>query len=58
MKICVHPLRCDADPHNLNNPNSILQTRERTTSLLKDKDPESLWYNYGIVPDFEVRTSS
>jgi hypothetical protein len=23
--------------------------------LLQEEDPDSLWYNHGIIPDFEVR---
>ena len=46
--------RCDADPNDLDNPNATLRTREQATTLLRDLDPESLWYKHGIVPDFQV----
>ena len=26
--------------------------RERTVALLSNEDPEMLWYDYGIIPDF------
>lgn len=50
-------IRCDADPKDLDNPNANLRTREQTATLLKDEDPESLWYDHGIVPDFQVPLS-
>ena len=28
--------------------------RERTVALLSNEDPETLWYDYGIIPDFTV----
>jgi hypothetical protein len=46
--------RCDADPADLDNPNASLRTREKTAALLEADDPETLWYNYGIVPDLVV----
>src|SRR5579872_834049 len=30
------------------------RTRERTSALRASETPETLWYDYGIVPDFEV----
>ena len=46
--------RCDADPKDLDNPDANLRTREQTATLLRDEDPESLWYDHGIVPEFQV----
>ena len=46
--------RCDADPNDLDNPNASLRTREQTATLLETEDPETLWYNHGIVPDLQV----
>jgi hypothetical protein len=46
--------RCDAHHTDLDNPNANLRTRERTIALLETEDPESLWYNHGIVPDLRV----
>lgn len=51
----AHITRCDAKPDDLDDPTASLRTREQTTTLLKDKDPESLWYDHGIIPDFQVR---
>ncbi|KAF9790606.1 hypothetical protein BJ322DRAFT_1104263 [Thelephora terrestris] len=47
---------CDAEPNDLDNPNANLRTRERTLALLESEDPDSLWYNHGIVPDFRPFT--
>ena len=49
-----HFHRCDAKPDNLDNPDSALRTRERTANLLKNEDPDVLWYQHGIVPDLQV----
>lgn len=45
---------CDADPTDLDNPTANLRTRERTMTLLQREDPETLWYDHGIVPDLET----
>src|ERR1700742_4017859 len=47
--------RCDAKPNDLDNPDANLRTREQTAALLRDKDHDSLWFEHGIVPDFQVR---
>jgi len=47
--------RCDAPPNNLDDPNARLRTRERTAALLASEDPDSLWYDHGIIPDLQVR---
>ena len=47
--------RCNTDPQDLDNPNATLRTCEQTAMLLRDEDPELLWYNYGIIPDLQVR---
>lgn len=46
--------RCDADPTNLDDPNASPRTRDKTAALLKSEDSDSLWYNHGIVADFQV----
>lgn len=46
--------RCDADPKNLDDPNASPRTQDRTAVLLESEDPDSLWYNHGIVADFQV----
>ena len=46
--------RCNAPPGDLDNPNASLRTREKTADLLATKDPDSLWYDHGIVPDLQV----
>ena len=46
--------RCDANPTNLDDPNASLRTREQTAALLESEDPETLWYDYGIIPGIKV----
>ena len=50
----THFVRCDANPNDLDKPDANLQTREWTAALLNNKDTELLWYNHGIIPDFQV----
>ena len=51
---CSPVCRCDADSKNLDDPDANLRTQERTTLLLKNEEPELLWYEHGIVPEFQV----
>lgn len=53
-QLTVYETRCDAKPNDLDNPDANLRTREQTTALLDSEDPESLWYDYGIIPDLLV----
>ena len=48
------PFSCDADPTDLDNPVAKLRTREQLLVLLETEDNDTLWFNYGIVPDFLV----
>ena len=50
----AHQTRCDAKPDDLDNPSVNPRTREQTAALLKDEDPETLWFEHGIIPDFLV----
>jgi hypothetical protein len=52
--ILIH-CRCKAKPDNLDDPDAQLRTREQTAALLESEEPDSLWYNHGLVPDFQVR---
>ena len=46
--------RCDASPDDLDNSNAQLWTRDQTAALLKSQDVDLLWYDHGLVPDFQA----
>ena len=35
-------------------PNAQLQTRERMLALLTTEDEDTLWFDHGLVPGFQV----
>ena len=53
-ELSAHQTRCDAKPDDLDNPSANPQTWEQMAALLKDEDPETLWFKHGIIPDFLV----
>lgn len=48
------PFRCDADPTDLDGSPAELRTLEQLLMLVETVDEDTLWFDFGIVPNFMV----
>ncbi|KAF9642903.1 hypothetical protein BDM02DRAFT_3192497, partial [Thelephora ganbajun] len=48
---------CDANPTDLDNSVAKFCTREQMMILLETEDDDTLWFGYGMVPDFRPFTT-
>jgi hypothetical protein len=53
-----HPLRCTADPTDLDGSPAEFRTLQQLLTLSETEDADTLWFGYGIVPDFLVCCAS